>query len=281
VVGFLNPDTLPLPGALAALLAALDQDARVGAAGPRTWWDETRTFLLPPPRLPTLADLLARRLGRRVGWVGRGYSRRLARWAFGIGHAGRTAHLAMLSGAFLLARRSVVEEIGGFDPGFPLYFEDADWCRRVRRAGYRLAYVPAAEVVHHFDQSAQRRPAQAEAWRAESLRHYLRKYYGAAGPRVQRLLERAGRGPTAPPSLPVTELGECAAPPWLTLPPGTGALQVAYDWLFFDAALGLAAGPEWRLPEAIWRRLRPRRYFVRALDRTAWRPLALWTWEKR
>src|SRR5262249_11731937 len=155
VVGFLNPDTVPFPGVLATLLAALDGDPRVGAVAPRLWWDETRTLLLPPIPLPTLADMVARGGGRRLAGFGDWCSRRLARWAFRTGHADRTTHLPMLSGAFLLARRRVVDEVGGFDPGFPLYLEDADWCRRVRRAGHRLAYVPAAEVVHRFDQSAQ------------------------------------------------------------------------------------------------------------------------------
>jgi len=174
----------------------------------------------------------------------------------------------------------VVDEVGGFDPGFPLYLEDADWCRRVRRAGHRLAYVPAAEIVHRFDQSAQQLRGQAEAWRASSLRHYLRKYYGRAAPPLVAGVERAlAGGPTAP-RLSVTDLGACDAPPIITLPTETGVLQVAYDWRFYDAALGRVASPRWQLPAVVWSRLRPCRYFVRALHRATWRPIALWTWEK-
>ena len=280
VVGFLNADTLALPGAVKTLVGALEQDPRVGAAGPRMWWDEGRTFLLPPIRLPTLADFVARALGSLLPPFGRARSRRLARWVARVGFGERAAFLPMLSGAFVLTRRSVMEAVGGFDPGFPLYFEDADWCRRVRGAGYRLAYVPAAEVVHHFDQSAREVSAQAEAWRAQSLRHYLRKHYGAGGETVVRGLHRlesrrAARWPGS-----VTELGLRAAPPRVSLPSGTGALQGAAHWLFFDAALGLVEGAEWEFPREIWDRLRPGRYFLRALARGSWRPLQVWTWEK-
>lgn len=284
VVGFLNPDTAPFPGALKALLGALEQDLRVAAVGPRTWWDEERTFLLPPIRLPTLADFLVRWVGNLVPALGLAYSRRTVRWVSRVAHGESVSFLPMLSGAFLLARREVFERVGAFDPGFPLYFEDVDWCRRVRRAGYRLAYVPGAEIVHYFDQSARQISTQAEAWRAESLSHYLRKYYGAPGERLYQGLERLGprlarRLRLTPPVEP-EDLGRLEAPPVLSLPgPGT-PVQVAYHWLFFEAALGIARDETFGFPEAIWRRLRPARYFARALHPRTFRTLRAWTWEK-
>jgi hypothetical protein len=186
----------------------------------------------------------------------------------------------MLSGAFLLARRAVLDRVGGFDPGFPLYFEDVDWCRRVGRARYRLAYVPAAEIVHHFDQSARQVAAQSEQWRAESLRYYLQKYYGAVGLRAVATLERLGRNASATWPRTTEDLGRPATPPEVRLPEGTGAVQVALHWLCLDAALGRTEGQTWRFPPAVWARLRPGRFFLQALARETWRPLRLWTWER-
>jgi GT2 family glycosyltransferase len=280
VVGFLNPDTRPFPGALAALLTALDDDPRVGVVGPRTWWDEGRTLLLPPIWLPTLRSFGMRWLATRVPALGRAYSRHLARRVARVGLADRPRCLPMLSGAFLLTRRAVLDRVGGFDPGFPLYFEDVDWCRRVGRAHYRLAYVPAAEIVHHFDQSAQQVAAQGERWRAESLRYYLQKYYGALGLRAVATLERRGSTASAPRPRAIEDLGHPAAPPEFRLPEGTGAVQVALHWLCLDAALGHTPGPTWRFPPAVWARLRPGRFFLQALARDTWRPLKLWTWQR-
>jgi N-acetylglucosaminyl-diphospho-decaprenol L-rhamnosyltransferase len=53
------------------------------------------------------------------------------------------------SGAFLMVRRQVWQELGGFDEGFfPLWFEDVDFCRRIRDRGYKLFYVPEAVAKH-------------------------------------------------------------------------------------------------------------------------------------
>lgn len=280
VVGFLNADTRPLVGAVKVLLGVLEQDARVGAAGPRAWCDDRRTFLLPPIRLPTLGGFFVQELGALLPGLGLARSRLLARWVWRVGYGDRVRFLPMLSGAFIFARREVLEKIGGFDPGFPLYFEDADWCRRVRCAGYRLAYVPAAEVVHYFDQSARQVSPQAELWRAQSLRHYVWKYYGTCGTVLLDWLSRMAR--LRPARLPgnIADLGILTVPPRMTLPRGTDALQLAYHWLFFDAVLGLVERAEWEFPRETWDRLRPGRYFLRALDHRSWQPLQVWTWEK-
>ena len=49
---------------------------------------------------------------------------------------------------FLLVRRAVFEEVGGYDPAFFLMYEETDWCVRVRRAGFRIIYNPKAKIRH-------------------------------------------------------------------------------------------------------------------------------------
>ncbi len=67
------------------------------------------------------------------------------------------------SGAFLLIRRDVFEQLGRFDPRFaPAYYEEADFCLRLREKGYRVVYDPRAEI-HHFEFGSSKSPAQAVA----------------------------------------------------------------------------------------------------------------------
>ena len=54
-----------------------------------------------------------------------------------------------VTGACLMMRRNVFEEIRGFDEDFPLAFNDTDLCMRVRRNGYRIVWTPWAELYHH------------------------------------------------------------------------------------------------------------------------------------
>jgi N-acetylglucosaminyl-diphospho-decaprenol L-rhamnosyltransferase len=63
-----------------------------------------------------------------------------------------------VSGACFLARRSVLDEVGGFDEGYFMFAEDMDLCWRVNRAGWRVGFEPSAEVTHHEGVSRRRHP---------------------------------------------------------------------------------------------------------------------------
>ena len=54
-----------------------------------------------------------------------------------------------VTGACLLTRREVFEQLGGFDETFPIDFNDVDYCLRVRQSGLRVVYTPHAELVHY------------------------------------------------------------------------------------------------------------------------------------
>jgi GT2 family glycosyltransferase len=64
----------------------------------------------------------------------------------------------------MLARRSAVETVGGFDERYFLYWEDADLCRRLRARGYTTRYVPGGRVMHVGGRSS--RSARGAAIRA-------------------------------------------------------------------------------------------------------------------
>lgn len=57
------------------------------------------------------------------------------------------------TGCAFLARSSVFEKIGGLDPGYRAYFEDADFCVRARHAGFRIRYIPTSHVWHRISSS--------------------------------------------------------------------------------------------------------------------------------
>ena len=63
-----------------------------------------------------------------------------------------------VTGAFLALRRPVFQELGGFDAGFFLYYEDADLCLRAREKGYPAYYLPGAVAYHHHPHAVRAEP---------------------------------------------------------------------------------------------------------------------------
>jgi N-acetylglucosaminyl-diphospho-decaprenol L-rhamnosyltransferase len=151
LVLFLNPDARMVPAELERLAAVLDAEPEVAIGGPRIV--DGAGGLFP-----------SQRRYQRAGstWAQAFFLHRLFRapWANEIikqpDAYERPAYPEWVSGACMLARREVLERVGGFDEGFFLYCEDMDLCARVRAMGYRVRYEPGATVEHDGGRSAPR-----------------------------------------------------------------------------------------------------------------------------
>jgi N-acetylglucosaminyl-diphospho-decaprenol L-rhamnosyltransferase len=89
-------------------------------------------------------------------------------------------------GCYYLIRKSVIDEVGLFDPLFFLYAEEVDLCRRVKNAGWQVHYFPDARVVHLGGESAKTAGEvdtnrQIDALAIESNLLYIRKHHGRGG----------------------------------------------------------------------------------------------------
>jgi hypothetical protein len=190
---FLNPDTLLLDDSLKRMVDLLQAAPDVGAVGPQFWSSSERIFLLPPNEAPSLLGALRTVLSQPRKKLLEWESLRRSRYALRYWRAGEPRDIPMLSGACIVTRRSLLQEIGGFDERFPLYYEDADWCRRVQACGKRLVYMPNAEIVHLYNRSAGQDYQAALSRSRLSERRYFHKYYGRTGSwllRGLRYLER-------------------------------------------------------------------------------------------
>jgi GT2 family glycosyltransferase len=68
----------------------------------------------------------------------------------------------MLGGAAILARREMIEQVGGFNERFHMYAEDNEWCWRITKSNWRLMFVPEALLLHHGAQSSGKRWSHAD-----------------------------------------------------------------------------------------------------------------------
>ena len=145
----LNPDLRLRANPFAALVAALQADARAGLAYP-VQRDAAGLLQDHERRWPTPARLLARYLLRRKHEVGAGQA---PDW---------------VNAAFLLLRREAYAAIKGFDERYHMYCEDVDLCLRLQGAGWRLARADAA-VVEHAAQRGSHRQWRHLGWHLASL----------------------------------------------------------------------------------------------------------------
>jgi N-acetylglucosaminyl-diphospho-decaprenol L-rhamnosyltransferase len=152
VVVVTNPDVVVHPGAIAALVQALEADPTLAIVGPRI--SEPDGSRYPSARrFPSPRDAVGHVLLGTLA-PGNHFSRRY-RMEEDVPPSGR---VDWVSGACLAARRSALEELGGFDEAYFMYAEDMDLCWRAHQAGWAVAYVPEAEVTHLRGLSTGRRP---------------------------------------------------------------------------------------------------------------------------
>ena len=148
-----NPDLVVEPEAIERLTAALDADPGAAAAGPMLLEPDGSVY--PSGRsFPGLGDALGHGF---VGlfWRGNPWTRRY-RLLGDDQHRAREAD--WVSGAGFLVRRDAFQAVGGFDEAYFMYVEDVDLCWRLRRAGWRILYEPAARVAHEQGRSTSRSP---------------------------------------------------------------------------------------------------------------------------
>lgn len=172
-----NSDALVHAGTLETLSSYLDEHLNVGLVGPRVTGGDG-LLQRSCRHLPGLWNTLCRAfaLDRMFGGKGifSGYEVPPARH--------ESLHEAeVLSGCFCVARRSAVEEIGGLDEQFFFYGEDIDWCRRFRKAGWKLVFIPQATATHFGGGSTSRAPLRYSIEILRATLKYWRKHHGAAG----------------------------------------------------------------------------------------------------
>jgi N-acetylglucosaminyl-diphospho-decaprenol L-rhamnosyltransferase len=165
-----NPDTRPLADAVSTLRAFMEAHARCGVAGPRLVYPDG----LPQPsrrRFPTVTGTIVRRTPlRRLVPQRRHYH-------LDQPTPSEPVQSDWMLGGFLLLRRAMLDELGGFDEGYRLYGEDIDLQYRAMRAGWERWYVPDALVQHAHQAVTDRRwLTRRTLWHWAGIVRFVRRH---------------------------------------------------------------------------------------------------------
>jgi N-acetylglucosaminyl-diphospho-decaprenol L-rhamnosyltransferase len=170
----LNPDTELDGPALPSMLGYLDANPAVGVLGPRLVLPD-QSVQASRRRFPTLLTAIFESTWLQ-GLAPRGV---LAHYYAADLPADQPAEVDWLVGAALMVRRAVWEQVGVLDDNFFMYSEELDWQRRIKAAGWKIVYFPAAQVRHFEAQSSAQVPAATHIRFNTSKVRYFRKYHGA------------------------------------------------------------------------------------------------------
>ena len=163
----LNNDTLLRPDVLTKLVAEIERSADIGLVTAKIY------YAADPQRIWTVGANLNVFLDLKDGGAGQ----------IDTGQWDDPRDIDFAPFCALLIRRDVIEEVGLLDETFFLYYEDMDYCRRAKAAGWRVRLCPAAHVLHDVSASSGGRDSPMERyWMAQSSGRYFRKH--GRGPRL-------------------------------------------------------------------------------------------------
>lgn len=169
----LNSDTIVLGDVLTQSVAYLDEHSTVGVMGCRVL--NTDGSLQPTcSRFPTLINLMLFATGLdRLGPRGL-FDRYLLRtW-----DRRNEADVDVVTGCYLMIRRSAMALVGLLDESFFFYGEETDWCRRFQNEGWAVRFAPVGQIVHHGSGSSRRLNHQRDLLLSSGLVRLHRKYGG-------------------------------------------------------------------------------------------------------
>lgn len=180
-----NPDIVVRPGSLEALHRFMEQNPRVGIVGPKLLNpDGTLQHSCSRYHTPLIPILRRTPLGRLPFG-----QRRLDDFLMTDVNHNETMNVDWLMGSALFTRRQALDEVGAFDEGFFMYFEDTDLCRRFWQSGWRVVYYPEARMVHYHRRASSDGNLFAQLFSPMTQEHmksavrFFRKYSGQTNPR--------------------------------------------------------------------------------------------------
>ncbi len=168
-----NTDVVPEPGCIAALAGFADEHPRCGVAGPKLL-NPDGSLQPSRRRFPTIGSTLVRRTPLRRFFPPLEVQRRHYMLDEQVEEA---MEVDTMLGAFLLCRRTMLDELGGWDARYRHYIEDIDLTYRAMRAGWERWWVPQAVAHHEWQRESDRRfLSRMSWWHTRGMVRFLRKH---------------------------------------------------------------------------------------------------------
>ncbi len=191
LVLLLNPDTELPPTALERLGEFFQEHPEAGVVSPKLVLGDGRLDPACRRSFPTPEVAFYRLSGLAFLFP---HSRRFGRYNLTYLDPDQTTPVEAVSGAFMLVRGEVLEQVGLLDEAFFMYGEDLDWCYRILQAGWAIYYHPAVSVRHWKRAASSKRPRASLRAFYEAMRIFHRKHFASRYPAPVNWLVELGIG---------------------------------------------------------------------------------------
>lgn len=191
----MNPDCELDVTSIQPILEAMDSDLRIGLASGRICNEDGTMQATCRRRFPTPWSAFVRLLKLNKLFPN---SPKFADFDLGnvdlddSNSVQELEHVEAISGAFMVARMSAVKEVGLLDEAYFMHCEDLDWCKRFELAGYKVAFVPSAKLVHAKGVSSRSRPIRVLYTLHKGMNRFYDKFYKNEYSLVLRLIVKLG-----------------------------------------------------------------------------------------
>lgn len=186
----LNPDMRVLPGTLKGMVKWMDGHPEAGVAGCHLIYpvepceagaeqfngvDGNNMIVPHVRRFPTVLDQLA--IVLKLPHL---FSGVLDKYLMKDFDYSKEAEVDSIRGSFFMIRREVIEKLGGLDERYFIWFEEVDYCRQIKNAGWKVMYTPAVKCVDYVGKSfAQVKRGKAQRYFRDSMLKYFKKWHPA------------------------------------------------------------------------------------------------------
>ena len=169
----LNPDTELPANTFQPLIQIFEKNNQIGIVSPQ-FRNPDGSIQSSCRRFPRHCDVIYNAIG--LNWLF-SKSKEFNYWKMGDFDHQSQREVDQPQGAFLLARREAIEQVGFWDEQFPMFFSDVDWCRRFIQQGWKILFVPSVQIVHYKGTAIYKNRLKMIWSSHRSFYHYFRKYY--------------------------------------------------------------------------------------------------------
>ena len=184
----LNPDTIIFPCAIDKMVEFLDNHKDAGVVGCKIFWDDENKFIFPDLRIHTLKTSLIHFTPFCRYFPNSVFAKWYWKSAYRLWDTKIPVEVDGITGGLMLVRREAFESVGFFDENFFLFFEEHDLLRRIKKQGWKIHYLPDAEIRHYFEESFRNSSIDIGAVYTQSAIYYYKKYYKIPGHFFVKLL---------------------------------------------------------------------------------------------